>query len=63
MYTHSTVDLIADLAEATDLELAIAYDSCENIDTLYPLYMIKAEMDQRGINFDYIEGLLNTLTD
>ena len=63
MYTHSTVDLIADLAEATDLELAIAYDNCENIDTIYPLYMIKAEMDQRGINFDYIEGLLNTLTD
>ena len=63
MATYSTADLIEDLALATDLELAIAYDNCENVDTLYPLYMIKAEMEVRGINFDHIEGLLNTLDD
>ena len=60
---HSTADLVEDLAQATDLELAIAYDHCENIDTLYPLYLIKDEMDSRGITFDYIEGLLQTLGD
>ena len=59
----TTADLIDDLCQATDLELAIAYDHCDNIDTLYPLYLIKDEMDQRGINFDYIEGLLQTLGD
>ena len=63
MPTYSTVDLVEDLAQATDLELAIAYDHSENVDTLYPLYLIKDEMDHRGINFDYIEGLLNTLSD
>ena len=63
MPTYSTVDLVEDLAQATDLELAIAYDHSENVDTLYPLYLIKDEMDQRGINFDYIEGLLQTLGD
>ena len=59
----STADLIDDLAQATDLELAIAYDHCDNIDTRYPLYLIKDEMDSRGITFDYIEGLLATLGD
>ena len=59
----STADLIDDLSQATDLELAICYDHCENVDTLYPLYLIKDEMDCRGINFDYIEGLLATLGD
>ena len=59
----STADLIDDLAQATDLELAIAYDHCDNDDTLYPLYLIKDEMDSRGISFDYIEGLLSTLGD
>ena len=63
MPTYSTVDLVEDLAQATDLELAIAYDHSENVDTLYPLYLIKDEMDRRGINFDYIEGLLSTLSD
>ena len=63
MPTYSTVDLVEDLAQATDLELAIAYDHSENVDTLYPLYLIKDEMDQRGINFDHIEGLLQTLGD
>ena len=60
---HSTADLIEDLAQATDMELAIAYDHCENVDTLYPLYLIKDEMDQRGVTFDHIEGLLQTLGD
>tara|TARA_R100000951_G_scaffold85127_2_gene72835 strand:- start:82 stop:276 length:195 start_codon:yes stop_codon:yes gene_type:complete len=60
---HSTADLIEDLAQATDMELAIAYDHCENIDTLYPLYLIKDEMDQRDLTFDEIEGLLATLGD
>ena len=59
----STADLIEDLAQATDLELAICYDHCNNIDTLYPLYLIKDEMDHRGVTFDYIEGLLATLAD
>ena len=59
----STADLIDDLAQATDMELAIAYDHCENVDTLYPLYLIKDEMDQRGVTFDHIEGLLQTLGD
>ena len=60
---YSTADLAEDLAQATDLELAICYDHCENVDTLYPLYLIKDEMDQRGITFDYIEGLLSSLAD
>ena len=59
----STADLIDDLAQATDMELAIAYDHCENVDTLYPLYLIKEEMDHRGINFDHLEGLLQSLGD
>ena len=60
---HSTADLIEDLSQATDMELAIAYDHCENVDTLYPLYLIKDEMDHRGVTFDHIEGLLQTLGD
>jgi len=60
---YSTADLIEDLSLATDLELAIAYDHCDETNTLYPLYLIKDEMDHRGINFDYIEGLLATLGD
>ena len=63
MPTYSTVDLVEDLSQATDLELAIAYDHSENVDTLYPLYLIKDEMDCRGFSFDYIEGLLSTLGD
>ena len=59
----STADLIDDLCQATDLELAVAYDHCDETDTLYPLYLIKDEMDCRGISFDYIEGLLSTLGD
>lgn len=59
----STADLIDDLSQATDLELAIAYDHCDETDTLYPLYLIKDEMDCRGISFDYIEGLLSTMGD
>ena len=59
----STADLIDDLAQATDLELAVAYDHCDNVDTLYPLYLIKDEMDCRGLNFDHLEGLLSTLGD
>ena len=59
----STVDLIEDLTQATDMELAIAYDHCENINTMYPLYLIKDEMDHRGLTFDEIEGLLATLGD
>jgi hypothetical protein len=60
---YSTADLIEDLEQATDLELAITYDHCENIDTLYPLHLIKDEMDSRGIGFDYLEGLLESLGD
>jgi hypothetical protein len=60
---HSTADLVEDLSQATDLELAVCYDHCENEDTLYPLYLIKDEMDMRGISFDYLEGLLQALGD
>ena len=63
MIIRSTADLVEDLAQASDLELAVAYDHCESIDTLYPLHLIKDEMDSRGITFDYIEGLLQTLGD
>ncbi|MCP4974052.1 MAG: hypothetical protein GY914_10345 [Prochlorococcus sp.] len=59
----STADLIDDLSQATDLELAICYDHCENENTLYPLHLIKDEMDSRGIRFDYLEGLLQALGD
>ncbi len=60
---YSTADLVEDLAQATDLELAVCYDHCENEDTLYPLHLIKDEMDSRGIRFDYLEGLLQALGD
>ena len=60
---HSTADLVEDLAQATDLELAIAYDHCANIDTLYPLYLIKDAMDHRGVTFAHIAGLLKTMGD
>lgn len=55
---HSTVDLIIDLEDATDYELALAYYWCDDEDAKYPLYLIKDEMDKRSLTFDDIEGML-----
>lgn len=57
-YTHSTVDLIIDLCDATDCELALAYYWADDEDAKYPLYLIKDEMDGRNLNFDDLEELL-----
>lgn len=57
-YTRHTVDLITDLCDATDYELAIAYYWCDDENAKYPLYLIKDEMDARGLTFDDIEGML-----
>ena len=55
---HNTVDLIQDLSDATDYELAIAYYWCDDDEARYPLYLIKDEMDNRSLTFDDIEGLI-----
>ena len=57
----STADLLEDLAFATDTELAIAYDSCMAGEDreIYPLYLVTAEMQWRGLSFDQLEGLLS----
>ena len=57
----STAYLLEDLALATDTELALAYDACmagEDRD-IYPLYLVTAEMQYRGLTFDQLEGLLS----
>lgn len=56
--SHSTADLIIDLSEATDYELALAYYWADEEDSKYPLHMIKEEMDSRALTFDDIEGML-----
>ncbi len=60
---YSTADLIEDLAQATDLELAICYDHCENEDALYPFWMIDAERRHRDLEMTDLEGLLESLGD
>ena len=60
MSTLQTANMIEDLWYATDVELAQAYDVCmegegrEN----FPLYLVTAEMQDRGLTFDQLEGLL-----
>ena len=60
--THplNTAQLIADLSYATDLELALCYDvSMEGEDReIFPLYLVVAEAQHRGLSFDDLEGLL-----
>ena len=60
--THplNTAHLLEDLRYATDLELALCYDvSMEGEDReIFPLYMVVAEMQHRGLAFDDLEGLL-----
>ena len=63
MPTYSTVDLVEDLAQATDLELAIAYDHSDDEDTLYPFWMCDAERRHRDLDLTDLEGLLDTLSD
>ena len=48
------------LSDASDVELALCYDvSMEGEDReIYPLYLVVAEMQSRGLNFDHLEGLL-----
>jgi len=53
-----TAELILDLNDATDYELALAYYWADDEEAKYPLYMIKDEMDSRGLTFDDIEGML-----
>lgn len=57
----STADLLEDLAIATDTELALAYDACMAGEDreIYPLYLVTAEMQWRGLSFDQLEGLLS----
>ena len=55
---HNTAELIIDLSEATDYELALAYYWADDEDAKYPLYAIKAEMDMRQLTFDDIEGMI-----
>ncbi len=57
----STADLLEELAIATDTELALAYDSCMAGEDreIYPLYLVTAEMQWRGLSFDQLEGLLS----
>ncbi len=60
---HSTADLVEDLSQATDLELAVCYDHCENEDALYPFWIIDAERRHRGLELTDLEGLLDSLGD
>ena len=60
-HIYSTADLIEDLAQATDLELAVCYDGCENEDALYSFWMIDAERRHRGLDLTDLEGLLESL--
>ena len=58
---RSTADLLEDLSLATDNELALAYDSCMSGEAgeVYPLYLVTAEMQYRGLSFDQLEELLS----
>jgi hypothetical protein len=60
---HSTADLVEDLSQATDLELAVCYYHCENEDALYPFWMIDAERRHRDLDMTDLEGLLESLGD
>jgi hypothetical protein len=60
---YSTADLIDHLSEATDLELAVCYDHCENEDALYPFWMIDVERRHRDLDLTDLEGLLDSLGD
>ena len=53
-------ELVEELSYASDMELAIAYDvALEGQDReIFPLYMITAEMQDRGLTFDQLEDLL-----
>lgn len=55
---HNTAELVLDLSDATDYELALAYYWADEEDAKYPLYLIKEEMDARCLTFDDIEGML-----
>ena len=60
---YSTAELLENLSDATDLELAVCYDHCWNKGALYPFWMVDAERRHRDLELTDLDGLLETLGD
>lgn len=55
---HNTAELVLDLSEATDYELALAYYWSEEEDSKYPFWIVDAERRRRDLELTDLEGLL-----
>ena len=60
MTYRTTIDLLTELDQATDIELALAYDACMAGEDreIFPLYLVTNEMQDRQLTFDQLEELL-----
>ena len=58
--TYVPHQLMEELLNATDMELAMAYEQCmeDPANEIFPLYMVVNEMQDRGYTFHELEGLL-----
>lgn len=58
--TYVPHQLMEELVNATDMELALAYEQCmeDPNNEIFPLYMVANEMQDRGYTFHELEGLL-----